>query len=821
MVRKYAVLLLTLGALCPGVVAALGLGELTLKSYLNEPLRAEVDLLEVGGLNPAQVKIRLATREDFERAGVERAYFLTSLKFDIELASRDRGVLRISSELPVREPYLDFLVEVRWPDGRLLREYTVLLDLPVFAGPGSAAVNAVVAPGSDESPTLAADASDADSGVLPPRRDEAPAGPGDYATRDPVTPGSEYTVQKKETLWSIASRAQPEGATVQQTMLDIKRLNPEAFIDGNINQLKAGYVLRLPSSADISGSPGDAIADIREQTEQWPATDEDSPAQRMVDMPVESSPDEVASGTAQGRLQIAGSEELDESVDAGLEGEVTASLEKLDRAQRDNADLQARLDAMEEQLATVRRLLSLKDEQIAALQASLADSQAAAPGESAAVSGTIEPEADEAADTESAGSVRDTAEAPEAAPQAEPEPEFSSWLTYTLLGSLLLVVLIAYLMRNRLGARRQPAYHAEEPTMAQAVDEEDDEFAGVELADSGIEVDEFGEDVLDDQEETIELESMTDAEEEAYAAQFESGDALAEADIYIAYGRYPQAIELLKTAIGAEPANSAYRLKLLEVCVEMDEREEFREQYAELAELGDADALRRAGKLIGGADGGDDWLLGLSEASVAGAPDEGGSAQAGQEGDLDLDLEEDLDLDFDAASLFQDEDDEHIDINLEIDERLEAGGVNFDEAREQRLESFDMGQAEVAASAPSAEEEVLDLPELELDDFEVNSDEVSDMPQVEDLTREGGEELLKEFGELEIEDDGRGAPGEPASEDLVFASDGDEVSTKMDLARAYLDMGDLEGARSILEEVVRDGNDSQKQEAQALLDDAD
>ena len=111
---------------------ALGLGEISLDSYLNEPLKAQVDLLNIGGLHEDQIRIRLATSEDFKRMGVDRAYFLTSISFEVEIDDNGRARILISSEDPVLEPYLDFILEARWPSGRLLREYTVLVDPPVF-----------------------------------------------------------------------------------------------------------------------------------------------------------------------------------------------------------------------------------------------------------------------------------------------------------------------------------------------------------------------------------------------------------------------------------------------------------------------------------------------------------------------------------------------------------------------------------------------------------------------------------------------------------------------------------------------------------------
>lgn len=132
MARKFAAVVFSLGCVQASPLMALGLGEISLESYLNEPLRAEVDLLNVQGLHEDQIRIRLATSEDFKRMGVDRAYFLTSISFDVEVDDNGRGRIVLTSEDPVLEPYLDFIVEARWPSGRLLREYTVLVDPPVF-----------------------------------------------------------------------------------------------------------------------------------------------------------------------------------------------------------------------------------------------------------------------------------------------------------------------------------------------------------------------------------------------------------------------------------------------------------------------------------------------------------------------------------------------------------------------------------------------------------------------------------------------------------------------------------------------------------------
>ncbi len=118
--------------LTSGMAHGLGLGEITLKSALNQPLDAEIELLEVRDLGSGEVIPSLASPEEFSKAGVDRLYYLTDLKFTPVVKPNGKSVIRVTSSKPVQEPYLNFLVQVLWPNGRLLREYTVLLDPPLY-----------------------------------------------------------------------------------------------------------------------------------------------------------------------------------------------------------------------------------------------------------------------------------------------------------------------------------------------------------------------------------------------------------------------------------------------------------------------------------------------------------------------------------------------------------------------------------------------------------------------------------------------------------------------------------------------------------------
>ncbi len=936
MVRKCKGLLVIVGVLLPAMASALGLGELRLTSFLNEPLRAEVDLLDVQDLDEGQLRIRLASSTDFDRAGVERAYFLTSMKFDVSIREDGTGRLFITSSEAVLEPYLDFLVEARWPSGRILREYTLLLDLPALVGPDSGMTAAASAP----APTPI----ETEQKASQVAEEEAELERYGTGTDSDPGPGTDYLVKQQETLWGIASRGRPQGTSVQQAMLDIKRLNPEAFIGGNINQLKAGYLLRLPTRAEISEiDPQQLVAEIEQQEQRWRDNQAAIDA-RGLDATAADGAGRGQTDEEQGRLQIAGVEESEyggSAVDA-------AGLEQLDEAQRDNAELQTRIDAMEAQMLTLQRLLTLKDDQIAALQSALGGEELETPVAIDEMEGTISEVPDLVGDS---GIIEEIAEEielaeepsqdyPAPAPAPADEGIVGMLMDYVLYGVGVLAIVLLLLGWRFKDKLNLASISAKLPLIGRkgaqqaAGGDADDEFAGVELGDDGLIIDEFSEQTptIEDSQVTERL-TFSDTDEDAYAAQFETGDALAEADIYIAYGRFPQAVNLLKAAIEVEPVNLEYRVKLMEACVEMVDREEFQQQYADIQFIGDETALKRGREIAEAADGGEVWLEDLPEPSItaediaaaeaaqqeeaaaeeAPAAADDAPALAGEEVteldvdldgglelaedlDLDADLDVDLELELEEAELELGDDDDATDLaeDAEKTETVEDEAAAGEEeeplieaestkpeaaaATDDDLDHFDMGAFPATDSVAEENEpdteaaEEIELPDLEADEIsqDLKQDEelllddspIDDTEPPEELSGEIEDDLVTDFGDLEIEEGAElvadeeleveveveveldddeevnleqsldeltdsfgaaydAADGSGDSEDMVFAADGDEISTKLDLARAYMDMGDEEGAKSILEEVLQDGNDSQKQEAQSLIDNID
>ena len=255
--------------LASGSTFGLGLGKLELGSALNQQFEAEIELTNVGQLTIDEVLPNLASQDDFARVGVERNDILTDLRFKVVANPQGKLVLKVTSTRPIIEPFLNFIVEVLWPSGRILREYIVLLDPPVFTEAGLAPIkptevirdDGVSSSSSNATQSAAArntasfnsntiDRASMNSDVVESKSS------GDMKIgRSALQEGADLSGDhggRGDTLWSIATKIRPNGSvSVQQTMLALQRANPDAFINNNINLLKAGYVLRMPDAREF------------------------------------------------------------------------------------------------------------------------------------------------------------------------------------------------------------------------------------------------------------------------------------------------------------------------------------------------------------------------------------------------------------------------------------------------------------------------------------------------------------------------------------------------------------------------------------------
>ncbi|EMI1675546.1 pilus assembly protein FimV [Pseudomonas aeruginosa] len=675
--KALRVMLCAWSCLLAGQANALGLGDITLHSALNQPLDADIELLDVGDLGADEIEVRLAGADVFAAAGVERLQFLNELRFSPVLQGRGGNRIHVSSIRPVQEPYLNFLVEVARPNGRIVREFTVLLD-PLGYTPRMLPA--------------------ARSGIEPQRQSSTPVpAPRSAAVVvDPalLEPGDEYLARPNDNLWAISGRLRGAGnADRAQLMEALYQLNPQAFVNADRHRLKAGARLRLPAGYQPErGAPG-AVKEA--------AVEVLPPADAAV---VENAPAALVEAQRQ----------------ADAEAEALA---------RQREELSQRMDDLQRQLQALQEQLQQRDHQVAELQQQLARRQAvrpAAPPPAAA-----------------APSVAQPVETPT-------DSQYWRWMIVLLLVLALLGVLLLRRRREeapvpavepkRRVALNLPLRRAPRPPAAAPAPAKVEEQARPPVA-----------------VPSSPPPSPPPAPAAAPRAAMAAADKLDGADIYIAYGRYGQARDLLRQVLAEQPQRLSARMKLLLV----------------LAELGDAagfDALAEETLASGGNPEAIDELRGRYPALLQMPATETPAATTKDDDWSDLPLAE--------LPVLQQPDatsgaDGFGDLNLDLD--LDWGAL------ENPLDNPDLPRRAAAGKAEPAEEPLA---------FESNLHELPD---------------VAEYEHLELDQP------EPATVPP------EEASASLDRARACIDSGDLDQASRILRLVVAHGDPWQKAEARELL----
>ncbi|MDJ0699760.1 MAG: FimV/HubP family polar landmark protein [Woeseiaceae bacterium] len=603
---------------------AIGLGDITLDSALNEPLRAEIQLLSATPEELQDLKITLASADTFERYGLDRPAYLQGIQFNIV---RGRGIVQLRTPAPVTEPFLTFIIEANWPRGRLLREYTVLLDPPTFAPPVAQQQPAVQAP-SRAAPTDSGRIERQPTAAPPPPPAPAPRRQVDAPRATPPSPrpqplpavddspydtaeGGDVYVQRGDTLWGVAQRVRPDSRlTMNQTMMAIFEANPQAF-DGNINRLKAGVSLRIPSADEIYQiSRGEALTQVRQQNAEWtgaPPPADTGPSLTLV------PPDDEDLG-----LPYDDDAAVDPVVDEPMsrEEELEAAIAEIEA--QDVPDQQALIDIRNDQLAELRRELAeirgetyvppVDDTAVADDDTVFVDETDDAMADEEAVADDLEglfPD-DEVADEEitAADEAVDEAvvdEEPAPVSQARPEPEPSlvekilGYVTgiYGIIAGAVIVVaaiLFWFLRRGRgeeddaapwesLDDEEEMAAGALAATETLAAPKRDDDGMVVVEQDSAIRsLDDTMDAPVELQDSTAatgEFGSLEDTFSSETAVNLDQQDPLAEADFHMAYGLYDQAADLVNGALEASPGDKDLLAKLCEIYFVWGNRDAF------------------------------------------------------------------------------------------------------------------------------------------------------------------------------------------------------------------------------------------------------
>ncbi|KAF1707368.1 ferrous iron transporter B [Pseudoxanthomonas sacheonensis] len=383
---------------------ALGLGEIRVKSQPGQPLVAEIPVISTEPGELEQLQARLASPITFERVGLARPEGLVSgLNFAVAVSDEGKPVIRVTSTEPVQVAAVNFLIEVDWGQGRLVREYSALVDTPdALATASQPIIDAPLPPPADTiirepEPIAATEPAPAPAAEpVAPTPAPAAAVPAPRAPAAAPSPalasGSELEVQRGQTLSQIA-RDLGQGYSLDQTMLALLRANPEAFINGNINRLKQGAVLRVPQSAELAQlGEAEAAALVRDQMAEW------RQARRPIPQPVETTASPLAPApprtapaaprTAEARLEIAPPDAgaatragTQSGIDAEGEGDMLANqqltLTKEELAARESEvqELRAQVAELESLKQQQAKLIAMKDSELAAAQQRLAKSQ--------------------------------------------------------------------------------------------------------------------------------------------------------------------------------------------------------------------------------------------------------------------------------------------------------------------------------------------------------------------------------------------------------------------------------------------------------------
>ncbi len=760
MTRKLAFLCLLPALIAPAIVQALGLGDIRLNSALNQPLDAEIQLYSATEGELESLKASVASADTFASYGLSRPSFVDSLAFVVTQDAAGRFVLKVSSRQPVTEPFVTFLIEVNWSRGRLLREYTVLLDPPLFA-PAADEPRYVRPVPTQEAPVVTqpapvpAQPAPQPAATLPPPAPApmeppawqapattSPAPQPEYPDVYPVSVDDYGPVVRNETLWSIAGRLRPDASVdINQMMIAIFRDNPGAFA-GNINILREGAILRIPDLIAIQGiSKSEAFADARSQIDEWQA----SKGQLRLVAPE----DAVVTGLAYdpGSTDDFAIDPATESLDAQQD---------FSTAPGGDTDTGSLIDIEDSSLAALQDQLS--DTADLSTETSLADLQGdtglTTPGVDLEGS-TSEPPLDDVTgmpdDTVADDAVADDGLAGAEASGGEPPPVqaeqppavvstsfnestmmdtifdmlSNTWLWVAIGLTLMLISGVVFVRRRQEADDLSRTFHGFDDDLEEGSDTEmlrrmtpdhDDSIVVVE-GDAALVEETFTFKPASEEEDVLDLDlgpavADTGATGEGgglatpdldSTMALEHGDPLAEADFHMAYGLYDQAAEIVQKAAAREPDRRELRMKLLEIFFVWGNREAFQAEAKTLKDsIGDAadsdwDKIIIMGKQICP----DDSMFAGAEAAGAG-------------GEVDLELEPTViaRADVDFATIADDGADK-LEAAIDLDLGEVAGDTRIAEtdahASLDELVDFDLGGAE-------ADETALDDSVLLIDD---------------------------------------------------------------------------------------------------------
>jgi pilus assembly protein FimV len=910
--------------------SAAGLGKLAVLSSLGQPLRAEIELTSVSKDEVGALNAKLASSDAFRQANIEFSPALMSLRFAVEQRG-DRQFVRITSAQPLNEPFVDMLMELTGPNGRLIREYTFLLDPPDLRTAQSAQVAPAPVPSTAKAPQAAIRSEQApQSAPVPPRKAQEEAVPKarpvpqHAAEAGSEAASGEYRVRSGDTLARIAGQVKPSGVSLDQMLVALYQQNPNAFVGQNMNRLRAGQILNVPSAEtarEITNTEARNIIVAQ-------AADFNNYRNRLAGQVAKAAPPKSAEGkqSAGGKITAKVEEKptpASESKDklklsnampapganaAKPAGAVTAE----DKIAKDKAvaEANARVKELEKNVTDLQKLLEVKNKTLAEQQkqasAAKAEPQPAAPPAAvpapAPAAASVQPAPAKPDETKVEKPVAPPAPPaaktppavakpkPAAPPPPPPEPSFFESLMDNPLvlpgvGALLVALGALGIYRARRQKQNKP-------------------FEDSIITDSSLKANSLFGSTGGQSVDTN--NSVFNSSFAPSASQLDTNevDPVAEADVYIAYGRDAQAEEILKEALRTQPDRHAVRVKLLEIYSNRKDLRAFEvlatelygltkgqgEEWAQAAALGLAidpnNPLYASGKekqsssdiLVAPTQPLDEQGLAtllsstqsdlspLNSESLESETEYFGNSSLAEEKTLEPTPEpeaeperkpssNDLEFDLDGLGLGDMAVPNTMPRPAPAEPAPELASIDFDFLDEPKVEQPDAISEPAADATPEAESEAQTEPLPAVADLEFTTEEAApiqepipdisldmetppadvaplemEIPSLDEIPVSAPEETKAEVADpmdfdlsgisLELKPEGANDATDLALDSPESSDDSStsaEMATKLDLAIAYQEIGDKEGARELLDEVLKGGTPEQSEKAKSLL----
>ncbi|HEY0666298.1 MAG TPA: FimV/HubP family polar landmark protein [Gallionella sp.] len=882
-------LLLAATLLLSAAVHALGMGGINVKTALGQPLQAEIEVRAVSRTEKTELAARLASFDEYKSAGLQ---YPSGNRFRFKLETKPNGdpYLQVSSDQPIDDPFVSLLVELTWPSGKMLREYTFLLDPPGYAAdqPGEADLH-VVAPAAQVEaemlkapeeaeipvasvePAMPLEAAPSAEGAVAAEAattmGEPPVADASAAAAEPVEPAVQEAapkvadvpppvaeplpvvpewvkVPRGSTMYELADQYKTADMSVERMLVAMYRANANEFGGRNMNRIKAGKVLRLPDEAALAKvTQSDAEREIRVQAADWNAY-----RQKLASAAAVSAQPQITQQVAVGKINSSVIDKAPIAKEAAREvlklskgeapgdqavaGAGSKGMTEQDKKNAAQEDAIAKAKALEDERMRAAMLeQNLKDAQLLAqLKAEKAELEAKLLAQQA-----VKPEVKPEAKPETAPAVApeklkvETGIQPPAKPPVKPAvvppPTTEPSLVDQILDEQLYLVAGAGLLLIIGGAgfvvmrRKKKSIFGKDVESEEAVGETTSRLTApvVPSPDTG------------DFTQTVMTSAAPSAAYGQAAQEPESVDPISEADLFLSFGRDGQAEEILKEALKTMPSNHQIHLKLLGIYSSRMDADSFNSIARQLKDSGDDYAWEQAVEMGRKLEPNNPMYGGSASMESAGSATMqmpafdigGGAGSAAPQKPAALDMDFDLNL---SPQTTDTSPEQNFLGDLETTTVLSSSGA----VAEQPISmDFDITSTQPKAGAASAEAMDFDVtgsqmgqakPEAIAPDIDLGMAFTMDFPIEKPAAKPSPEPLTADLSGISLNFDDEPTSGRSSAPSGGEDGQFQDVATKLDLAKAYQEMGDASGAREILDEVMREGNDEQRQAAQALLD---